>query len=444
MDIIIVGLNHKTAPIELREKISFPESSIGKPLKELVSLDNIKESLIVSTCNRVEILASTDDVEDGVTDIERFIAQHHGLDLKDITPYFYVHSSRKAVKHIFSVASSLDSMVLGEPQILGQVKDAYSYASKFGTSGTVLHKLLHKTFSVAKRVRSETEISKAAVSISYAAVELAKKIFDDLEGKNVLLIGAGEMAELAAKHLLSQGVQNIYVANRTFDRAVKLAEEFNGTPVPFNEIITYLTKIDIVICSTNAPHYVLKRTDVSSTLKLRKYKSMFFIDISVPRNLDPEINKVENAYLFDIDNLQNIIDANIQERMKEAKKAEKIIDDEVEQFFKWFEILDIEPTIIKLRQMCEQIRTNEVEKAFTYLGDDAKQYRKVIDSLSKAIVNKILHQPIVTAKNKDNLKKGHEYAQILRILFNLDEMDRESSNEVMIFHEKADNWNEGK
>ena len=346
MNLIIVGLSHKTAPVEIREKLSFPSQTIGEPLNRLCTSYGINEGVIISTCNRVEIFAVTQDIEKGLWQVKRFMSDYHNIPMEGLDEHLYTYTSEDAARHIFRVASGLDSMVLGEPQIFGQVKDAYGYALQHRTAGVIINKLFHKAFSVAKRIRTETKIGSSAVSISYAAVELAKKIFGTLEGKSVMLIGAGEMAELAAKHLLSNGVQEIIVANRTYERAIEMAKGFNGTPIMFREFPHYLKRVDIVIASTAAPKYIIRPEQIDEVIKERKNRSMFFIDISVPRNVDPLINNIDNIYLYNVDDLQGVVEANMKERAKEAKAAEVIIDEEIENFYKWVKSLDVVPTIV--------------------------------------------------------------------------------------------------
>jgi glutamyl-tRNA reductase len=363
MNLIIVGLNHKTAPIEMREKLFFPPDKIGEALKRLLASYDVNEGVIISTCNRVEVIGVAYEIEKGTWEIKRFLSEYHGIPLEELDEYLYVHTAEDAVQHAFRVASSLDSMVMGEPQILGQVKDAYSRAVHNDTAGVIMNKLFHKTFSVAKRIRTETKIGSSAVSISFAAVELAKKIFGDLTGKSSMLIGAGEMAELAARHLLSSGVREIILTNRTYEKAVDMARDFNGTAIMFREFPHYLKNVDIVIASTAAPKFIIRPDEVHDLMKERKQRPMFFIDISVPRNIDPLVNTIDNAYVYDIDDLQGVVQANLKERTKEARKAEAIIEEEIGTFYRWIKSLDVVPTIIALKNCFEGIRKAELEKA---------------------------------------------------------------------------------
>jgi len=421
MHIIVVGLNHKTAPVELREKLYFPLETIEDPLKRVTSLPHVSEALILSTCNRVEIIAVTKDIREGAEEIRNFLSSYHGISMNQLVSCLYSYDSYEAIKHIFHVASGLDSMVVGEPQILGQLKDAYSLANKHKTSDVILHRFLHRAFSVAKKVRTETKIATSAVSISYAAVELAKKIFDSLKDKVVMLIGAGEMSELAARHLLSHGVREIMIANRTHSRAIELAKEFGGRPVVFEDLTLFLPQVDIVISSTASAHYIIRSDDVVRALKIRKYKPMFFIDIAVPRDIDPRINDISNVYLYDIDDLKGVVDTNIKMREEEAKKAEGIIEKEIEQFNKWLGTLNAVPTVISLRERFEEIRKKEVEKAISSLNGSSEFDPKVLDALTTSIVNKILHYPVTKLKMLDNTREGNYFVDAVRKLFDLEE-----------------------
>ena len=430
MNLIIVGLSHKTAPVEIREKLSFPSQTIGEPLNRLCTSYGINEGVIISTCNRVEIFAVTQDIEKGLWQLKRFMSDYHNIPMEGLDEHLYTYTSEDAARHIFRVASGLDSMVLGEPQIFGQVKDAYGYALQHRTAGVIINKLFHKAFSVAKRIRTETKIGSSAVSISYAAVELAKKIFGTLEGKSVMLIGAGEMAELAAKHLLSNGVQEIIVANRTYERAIEMAKGFNGTPIMFREFPHYLKRVDIVIASTAAPKYIIRPEQVDEVIKERKNRSMFFIDISVPRNVDPLINKIDNIYLYNVDDLQGVVEANMKERAKEARAAEVIIDEEIENFYKWVKSLDVVPTIVALKKKIEDIRKGEVEKALSGLNGLQEKDIQVIDAMTKAIVNKIVHDPVTHLKKEANKVEGDFYIEAARRLFDLNTEEVEVEKKI--------------
>ncbi|BCR03498.1 glutamyl-tRNA reductase [Desulfuromonas versatilis] len=419
MNIIVVGLSHKTAPVEIRERVAFAPTAMEKPLREMLALPAINEGVIVSTCNRVELYATSRDAAAAIMQLRGFMAGFHNLAPEELESHLYDLQGEEAIKHVFRVASSLDSMVIGEPQILGQIKTAYGYATEFKTAGLILNRFLHKAFSVAKRVRTETNIASNAVSVSFAAVELARKIFGTIDNKTVLLIGAGEMCELAARHFVNNGVSSVMVTNRTYERAVKLAEEFKGRAVHFEEFAESLHQADIVLTSTGAPNYVLGAKKVEEVIRRRKNKPMFFIDIAVPRDIDPKVNDIPNVYLYDVDDLQGVVQANLKERQKEARKAEAIIEQEIGQFYKWLGSLDVVPTIVSLRKKLEEIRRAELEKTFANLKDLGPKERKSIEALTGAIINKVLHEPTTVLKQSQNNGTGDGYVDAVRVLFGL-------------------------
>ncbi len=429
MNIIVVGLSHKTASVDIREKVAFAPTQMEKPLSQLLALQDINEAIIVSTCNRVEIYASTRDVAGAMARLKRFLADHHNLLLETLEPHLYSYHGEAAIRHLFRVASSLDSMVVGEPQILGQIKTAYGYAAEYKSSGIILNRFLHKAFSVAKRVRTETKIASSAVSVAFAAVELAKKIFGDLSDKTVMLIGAGEMCELAAKHFLNNGVRGVMVTNRTFERAVRLAEEFDGKAVNFDDLFEQLHKADIILSSTGATHFIIGPKDVTEVVRRRKMKPMFFIDIAVPRDIDPKVNDVENVYLYTVDDLQDIVASNLQQRAEEAKKAEAIVDQEIGQFFKWLSSLDVTPTIVALRSRFEEVRRAELEKTLAGWKELPAEGEKRLDALTSAIINKLLHNPTSVLKKTGQGGRTDLYVDALRNLFEL--QTEESDNEEL-------------
>ena len=420
MNILVVGLSHKTAPVEIREKVAFAPTAMERPLQELVALPAVIEGLIVSTCNRVELYATSRDPDAAASQLRRYLATFHNLAPEQIEEHLYEYQGEEAIRHLFRVASSLDSMVIGEPQILGQIKTAYGYAAEFKTAGLILNRFLHKAFSVAKRVRTETSIASNAVSVSFAAVELARKIFDTLEGKTVLIIGAGEMCELAARHFVNNGVSQVLVTNRTFERAQKLADEFGGRALPFEGFADHLHQVDIVLTSTGAPTFILGARKVEEVIRLRKNKPMFFIDIAVPRDIDPKVNDIANVYLYDVDDLQGVVAANLKERQKEAKKAEAIIDQEIGQFFRWLSSLEVVPTIVALRTRLDEIRKGELEKTLGSLKGLDDRQRRSVEALAGAIVNKILHQPTAVLKEAQNNGSADAYVDTVRALFNLE------------------------
>lgn len=328
MKIIVVGLNHNTADVEVREKVAFNESRLEEGLRKFRELPEVEEAVILSTCNRVELYANVKDTVKASESIKTFLSEFHDINRALLDKALYIYDDVNAIRHIFKVASSLDSMVIGEPQILGQLKEAFEIALEKKMTGILLNRLMKKAISVAKRVRRETRIAENAVSISFAAVELAKKIFTDLSEKVFMLLGAGEMAELAARHLMRNGVKEVIVANRSYGRACELAKEFTGRPVKLDDFLQEMVHSDIVICSTGAPHYILLKDQMQRVMKDRKQRPVFLIDISVPRNIDPKINDLDNVYLYNIDDLQGIVDTNMFERKKEAEKAEKIIEED--------------------------------------------------------------------------------------------------------------------
>jgi glutamyl-tRNA reductase len=433
MGIIVVGLSHKTAPIEVREKLNFPEATVPEALRKLMSYEGIRESLILSTCNRVEIYASVQDSAKGIDRIKQFISDYHQLSREVLEQSLYVYPDAQGVRHTFRVASSLDSMVVGEAQILGQLKEAFDISLKAKTTSTILNKLTKKAISVAKRVRTETKLAEGAVSISSAAVELAKKIFGELTGKTVMLLGAGEMAELAAQHLLGNGVKNIMVANRTFERAEELAKEFKGDAIRFEHFPDAMIMVDILICATGAPKYVVHRDMVSRALKERRNKPIFMIDISNPRNIDPEVDKVDNVYLYDIDDLQSKVDVNTEGRAKEAERAEEIVTQEVETYLQWERALDAVPTIVDLREKVEDMRKRELDKTLGSFDNINEDQKRALEAMSQAIVNKLLHAPLVVLKQAAaNPDTSDNTIAIARRLFNLDkELKKPGHEKVM-------------
>ncbi len=420
MNIIVVGLSHKTASVDIREKVAFSPNSIEKPLAELVALDGIVEGIIVSTCNRVEIYATTRDIAGGIARIRRFLADYHHLAYDLLEPHLYSYHGEEAIRHVFRVASSLDSMVVGEPQILGQIKTSYGYAAEYRTSGIILNRFLHKAFSVAKRVRTETKIASSAVSVSFAAVELARKIFGSLSDKTVLLIGAGEMCELAARHFLANGAKGVLVTNRTFEKAQRLAEEFSGEAIPFEELFLHLHKADIVLTSTGAPHAIITPSDLEEVVRRRRMRPMFLIDIAVPRDIDPTVNDLDAVYLYDMDDLQQVVAANLEGRRQEADKAEAIINEEIVQFYKWVATLEVTPTIVALRQRFDELRRAELERTLANWKDAPADAEKRLEALTAAFMNKLLHQPTTVLKKAGQGNRTDLYLDALRALFDLE------------------------
>jgi len=415
MQLALVGLSHKTAPVELRERLAFSDDGLRTALKSMIGRNNVTEVMILSTCNRVEVVAESAD--DHL--IREFLCEFHHISPDVVSNHLYSFRNADAIRHVFRVAASLDSMMVGEPQILGQVKEAFRIAADTGTVGMHLSALMNRAFAVAKKVRSETGISQLAVSISYAAVELARKIFGDLSGKTVMIIGASKMGELAARHLKRNGVSSVLVTNRTFDRAVELAQVFEGAAVPFEHFTDHMDRADIVISSTGAPHFIINKSLAEQVIHRRKNKPVFFIDIAVPRDIDPTVNEIDNAFLYDIDDLQQVIDANLKERMMEASRAEKIIDFEVEAFCLKMQSREVVPTIVQLRDSLEKMRRDEIERNRRHLKDLSPEQQTAVDHITKSMINKILHTPIEQLKEMAHDPGGPDFIDIVRKIFNI-------------------------
>lgn len=422
--IILIGVNHKTAPVELREKLSFSREETLAALEELKQHPDINEVLIFSTCNRTEILYVSDS-DSSVDDITLFVSAHKHIAVSEFASALYELHQDEAVRHIFRVASSLDSMMVGEPQILGQVKQAYRTAVEAGASGVLLNRMMHKAFSIAKQVRKETGIGDNAVSISYAAVELANKIFSDLSAKSVLLLGAGEMAELAVEHLMSHNVKQVLVANRTFENAVNLAEKFRGQAMGFEERESALAEVDIIISSTGATQYVITADQVKKAMKKRQYRTLFFIDIAVPRDIDPKINALSNAYVYDIDDLKTIVTSNIQQREQETVKAERFVAQAVVKFRNWLDSLAIVPTIKAINDKMTAIVEMECDKTLAHLEHLTEQDRAAIRRMTRAIASRAIHDPILFLRNTGTHRDDSLYLNVTRQLFNLDISDEQ-------------------
>jgi glutamyl-tRNA reductase len=422
MNVILnIGLNHETAPLEVRECLAKDPKNPVLVLKALRQVNEIKEAFFLSTCNRVEVLCVTDRPSESEQAVTQLLSDLGGIPKERLDEYLFVYQEIDAVRHIFRIASSLDSMVVGEPQILGQIKEAYTLSVAEKTSGVILNRLLHKAFHAAKRVRSETGIADAAVSIAYAAVELAKKIFYDLSDRKVLLIGAGEMAELIARHLLNFGVRSLFVANRTFEKAVQLADFFKGQAVSFEEIGARILEDDIVIASTAAPDYIVTRDLLKGLMRRRRNRPLFFIDIAVPRNVEPEVNEIENVYLYDIDDLKGVVAVNLEQRRSEAIKAERIVDEETIRFGHWLRTLEVVPTIIDLKEKAEKIRNMEMQKSLVHLGAFLPEQLQAVETLTLSITEKILNDPILLLKRKAERPTKDVFLDLTRTLFNLDQ-----------------------
>jgi len=422
MKILCVGLNHETAPVAVRERLALDARASARALRWLVEQPGVQEALVLSTCNRVELyLVVDEDSFPEETVMGELFRTHFALRQEQgWEECLYRYSFHRAISHLFRVTSGMDSMVIGEPQITGQVKDAYRLAVQQKAVGVVLNRLLHKSFNVSKRVRTETELASRAVSVSYVAVELARKIFGDLTGRTALLAGAGEMAELAARHLAAHGAAQILVASRTWENAQRLASTFGGEAVRLEDIAAVLDRIDILICSTAAPEYILRVDQVREALRSRKYNPIFIIDIAVPRNIDPRVDELENIYLYDMDDLQQVLKTNMEERQKELKKAEVIVQEELRQFLHWLGTLDMVPTIVSLRRRAEDIRKQELDKALSMLKASlSREQRETVEAMTQAIVNKILHGPITEMKRGERQGDASGLVNAVRRLFSL-------------------------
>ncbi|MGO9123852.1 MAG: glutamyl-tRNA reductase [Terriglobales bacterium] len=413
----LIGVNHKSAPVEVRERVAIPESRLPDALKSFTRHPGVDEGLILSTCNRVELLAQT---RNGSADLRAFLRDYFQLNDSALDPHLYEYRGQEAVRHLFRVASSLDSMVVGEAQILGQVKEAYATARAVGAVQSQLDLLLTRAFAVAKRVRSETEVGSSAVSVASVAVELAKKIFGSLNGKHVYLVGAGKMSELAARHLMAHGAASIFVANRTYDRAIRLAQKFNGQAIEFSRLYDTCDRGDIVITSTGSPLAIFRREHGEMFLSRRKNRPMFFIDIAVPRDVDPEMNKLDGIFVYDIDDLQQAVASHVADRQKEAELADGIINAEVERFHARLQTLDVVPTIVSLHDHLETIRQAEIDRVRGRLGSLSPEQELAVDALTRGIVNKIMHTPISTLKTAARDAEATTIIEVVRRLFNLE------------------------
>ncbi|EHQ88376.1 glutamyl-tRNA reductase [Desulfosporosinus youngiae] len=417
---VAIGLNHRSAPVEIREKMSFHPSQMQKALKELRDCPGILGAVILSTCNRTEIYAATTDVETGIRSIKGFFASHHGLEETILENYLYAHTLYDAVRHLYRVVSGLDSMVRGETQILGQVSTAYQQANDAGVTNKVINVLFQNALAVGKRVRTQTLIDQHPVSISYTAVELAKQQFGELQGKGILIMGAGEMSTLTAKYLVSAGATTVLVSNRSYEKAVLLAQECCGRAVRLDDVDQYLEEVDIVISATAAKRFVLMPERMQRIMEKRKNRPMLLIDIAVPRDIHPDVGRIPQITLFDIDDLRGVVDRHHQERELAAVQAEKIIDEEMDLFLKWHNSLFVIPTILALQEKGEQIRDLQVKRALEHLSGLTPKQEKAIRSMANSIVNHLLHLPIVNLKEYANTSQGHLYTEILQNLFDLD------------------------
>ena len=418
MNFRLIGVNHKSAPIEVREKLAISESRLPDVTAKLAKHPGVEEAMILSTCNRVEMLARTTN---GACDLRGFIKEQFGADVSAVNGCLYEKDGKEAVRHLFRVAASLDSLVVGEPQILGQVKEAYATARAVGACNSQLDALVSRSFAVAKRVRTETAVGSSAVSVASVAVDLAKKIFGTLQGKAVYLVGAGKMSELAARHLIAHGAGTIFVANRTYERAQKLASEFEGQAILFEQLYETADKADIVITSTGAPFSIFRKEHGALFLQRRKNRPMFFIDIAVPRDVDPEMAKLDGIFVYDIDDLQQVVGEHVADRQREADRAEQIVEEEVRKFEGKMQTLSVVPTIVSLQEQIETIRQAEIDRVRGRLGKLTPEQELAVEAMTRGIVNKIMHAPITTLKSAAKDPEATTVIDLIRRVFNLNE-----------------------
>jgi glutamyl-tRNA reductase len=414
----ITGVNHRSAPVEVRERLAFDEPSIAAALLDLKSRPGFCEGMILSTCNRVEVALTCEDAT-ALLAVDEFLADTRHVARDWVTPYLYRYEDGDAIRHLFRVASSLDSMVVGEPQILGQLKSAYALAKEHGAVSGFLDTLLTRAFNVAKRVRSETEIGANAVSVSYAAVELARDIFGTLDDKKVMIVGAGKMSELAARHLRRSGATHIFVTNRTPERAVEMAQVFDGKIIEYTKLMGFLPEVDIVITSSGAPHYIITRDEMKKVIDARRNRPMFLIDIAVPRNIEPSVNKLDNVFLYDIDDLQKVVDTNLVGRMQSAEEAEAIIREEVERMMARLKTREVVPTIVSLQEQLEKLRIGELTRMRSKFGSLTPDQEEALIALTKGIINKIAHGPISELRRQANEPDGNQVVIAIRKVFRL-------------------------
>jgi glutamyl-tRNA reductase len=419
MGLFVAGVNHRTAPVALREQLAVEEDKLRELIRDVQATGVARETVLISTCNRVEVYGVAEAPGEARATVFRRLCQHRGVDPTALETHVYTHLEEDAVRHVFRVASSLDSMMVGEPQILGQVKDAFALAQACEAVGPTLHTLFSQAFAVAKKVRTETDIARHAVSVSFAAVELARKIFAGLTGRAVLLVGAGKMSELAARHLVAQGAFPVYVANRTWARAQELARALSGTAVPFAELDIALGTVDIVVTSTGAPEPVIHRDLVQRVMHGRRGRPLFFIDIAVPRDVEEAVETLRDVYCYDIDDLKQVVDANLRERAREAQRAETLVEREVAKFAARLRDIEVIPTIVSLRERLEAIRHAELRRALARLPDAPPATREAMEALSAAIVNKILHAPVTKLRESSRAGAGRSWTTLVQELFGL-------------------------
>ncbi|MGI5912053.1 MAG: glutamyl-tRNA reductase [Syntrophomonadaceae bacterium] len=419
MYVLLAGLNHRTASISIRERFVFNKVTLNTAYDYFINHAEIEGTVILATCNRTEIYATARDIQTGIEVLKDFLSCYSGMTYQELKQFIYLPNCYDAISHLFRVAAGLDSMILGEAQILGQVKEAYLAAVEAGASSKVLNSLFQRAIYIGKKVQTETRINQQLLSVPFAAVQLARKVLGGLQGKTVMVIGAGEMGELTVRSLLDNGVQTVIVSNRSYARAISMAQAFNGRAVRFDQLALELEQADIVISCTTASHYVIREDNCGQTLKSRNDRRIIMIDIAVPRDIDPVLKDNEGVYIYDIDDLQNVVDANLQEKQKSIRRAEHIIAAEIKVFNEWMKSLYVVPVITALKAKAEEIKQNEIKRAFNRLGKLSEQEEKVISSMANSIINQILHQPMVNLKDSASSNQGHVYAEVVKKLFGL-------------------------
>ncbi len=424
MQLVVLGLNHKTAPIAVRERFSFSEEQIRAALHHMREQDIADECVILSTCNRSEVYAVVPDAQETFSLLSSCFEGVANSDFQ-LAEYFFYYVDEACIRHLFQVTAGLDSLVIGEGQILSQVKAAYAIGREAGTTSTVLNTLFNRAIAVGKKVRTETKIAHNAVSVSYAAVELAKKTFGDLSKSNVLILGAGEMGELTARNLVAGGVNTVFVSNRNYSRAVHLAELFDGIAVPFDSFLEAASEADVVITSTGAPHYIVKARDVAHLMARRKGRPIIFIDIAVPRDVEPEVAAISGVSLHNIDDLEAVVESNLRGREKEARIAEEIVEEELAELVAKFLYLSFQPTLALLTDKMERMRQREVKRALAKLPDYTPEERKVLENMSKMLVRKLLREPMIRMNEAAGTEKEPYYQEALRSLFHLDDLGKD-------------------
>lgn len=433
MNLLVVGASHRSADLSVRERLYFPPETVSAALGRLLGSGEIDEALVMSTCNRTEILVKASGEQDqAIRAVRELLARERSFSQDELERHIYVHRDEDAVRHLFRLGVGLDSMILGEPQILGQIKAAYHVAQEARSLGAFLGPLLERTFAVAKKIRTESDIGRSPVSVSFAAVQLAHQIFGKLDDKAVLIIGAGETAELTARHLVSHGVRRIYVVNRTFERAQELARAFDGEAVGYECLHEYLEKVDIMVSSTSAPHFVLRHEDAVEVIRRRRNRPLFLIDIAVPRDIDPAVNHIDNIYLYDVDDLQHVADAGLKRRKVAAEKAEGMVEVETEAFLSWCCSQAVAPTIVALREEMHRVRELQLARYEARLRHLEPEHRKLVVELTTTLINKVLHRPIQFLKQQAGTTEGVGSVDMVRKLFGLSESTQEDATPVTV------------